>query len=286
MKRILYIVMLLLCFSCQSEWKVEQKAVPTIVVEGWIETGKPATVILTRLLPFVVESGAEEEYDLKDLPLRWATVKISDGENEEILVGMYDENYVPPYVYAGSDILGEEGRTYTLSVKYPGIEVTAQTTMPSRVRIERTELEQNPSDSEQYSIRVHFKDDAHSRNYYKLFTRIKGQDTRFHPSFMGNAADDVFPDGKGNMLVNRAFTHIGGGQDSYSPYFRKEDTVRVKLAQLPKDGYDFWYSYEDDITNAANVLFPSSWGLKSNIHGGRGIWCAYAVDIVDVICEP
>ncbi len=286
MKKYLLPFILLLSVSCELKWDLPSSSEPMIVVEGWIENGRPATVILTRLLPFSSEGNSDEVFDLGQLPLRWATVKLSDGENEEVLVGKYDENYVPPYVYIGSDILGEEGKTYTLSVRYPGIEVTAESTMPVRVPVERVETEANPDKPDEYSIRIHFTDDTETGDWYKVFTKINGEDTRYFPSFMNNVDDGVFLGGEGNILVNRAFRHIGGGMEEFSPYFHKDETVKVKLAHLPEDGYDFWYSYENEVTNGANILFPSNSSLKTNIHGGRGIWCAYAVDIVEVNYEP
>ncbi len=283
MKKILLTLLPVILVSCTVEWENRESAQPMMIVEGWIESGKPATVILTRIMPVAVESGNEEIFELESLPLRWATVKLTDGENEEVLVGRYDENYVPPYIYAGSDILGEPGKTYTLTVKYPNAEVRAESTMPEEVRINSAEVYANPENEREYGIKLFFDDDPDSKDYYKVFTRIQGKDTRYYPSFMGNVDDAVFEDGKGNVIVNRAFSHIQGGIIDYSTYFDIQDKVRVKLARLPEEGYDFWYEYENEITNASNVLFPSTSNIKTNIHGGKGIWCAYAVDIVDVV---
>ncbi len=281
-KYIIIISVFLASVSCELKWELPSSADPVIVVEGWIETGKPATVILTNLLPFTAEGTSEEEFDLEQLPLKWATVKLSDGENEEMLVGMYDKNYVPPYVYKGSEIFGEEGRTYILTVKYPGVEVTAQSTMPSKVTIDRAEIVRNPSNGKEYNVKIHFTDDSETKDYYKVFTKIEEKDTRFYPSFMGNMDDGLFHDGKGSVVVNRAFKHVRLDFDDYTPFFLSEETVRVKLAHLPEEGYEFWESYENEITGGSNVLFPRNTNLKTNIHGGRGIWCAYAVDMVDV----
>ncbi len=283
MKKYIIFIFFILFVSCELKWELPPASEPMIVVEGWIETGKPATVILTRLLPFAAESGSEAEFDMEQLPLRWATVKLSDGENEEVLVGRYDEHYVPPYAYFGSDILGEEGKTYTLRVSYPGVEVTAESTMPSKVPIEKAEIEANPSDPDEYNIRIHFADDIATRDYYRIFTKVDGKDTRYFPSFMGNADDAAFADGKGNVMVNRAFRHVGLDRDEgYSPFFSSDEKVKVKLAHMPKEGYDFWEGYENEVTGGSNIFFPTNTNLKTNVHGGRGIWCAYAVDIVDV----
>ncbi len=284
MKRFMFIL-LMLAVSCEMKWDIPDSSEPMIVVEGWIENGKPATVILTRLMPFAGE-GSEEAFDLKNLPLKWATVKLSDGEREEMLVGMYNDNYMPPYVYAGSDILGEEGKTYTLTVKYPGVEVTAESTMPSFVPVDEAVVKPHPTNPQEYSINLYFKDDVQTKDYYKVFTKVDGKDTRYYSSFINNVDDAVFSDENANVVVNRAFRHIGMDFTDYSPYFSAEEKVKVKLAHLPQEGYEFWDSFENEVTNGSNIVYPSNSNLKTNIHGGRGIWCAYAVDIVDVSYEP
>ena len=71
--------------------------------------------------------------------------------------------------------------------------------------------------------------------------------------------------------------------DKYSPLFGPDDTVYVKFAHIPAEGFEFWNSYDNEVTNGNNILFPNTSNLKSNISGGRGIWCGYGTDIMRII---
>ena len=280
MKRILYhtAAVLLLLPSCTVKWEIDDNFEPQIAIEGWIDSGKPAKVIVSQMLPYGsdTEGGA---LDMKNIPVRWATVSLSDGENEEILVGQIDANYTPPYIYTGSSIIGQPGRTYTLTVKYSGKTLVSSTTVPDNVPVERVETEKSPSCDTLYGIRIYFKDNPDEKNWYKVFTQVKNTDKRYFSAFMGDISDEVLGE-DAFITVNRAFRHTR--YNRYTPYFNESDTVYVKFAQVPESGFEFWSSYENEVTNGANILFPNTGNLKSNIDGGRGIWCGYGVDIVEV----
>ena len=107
---------------------------PEIVIDGWIEVGKGATVVLTQSVMVHPEDN-ESEIRLQDIPIRWAKVTVSDGEREEILVGRMDEDIFPPYKYTGTAIKGEAGKKYSVKVEYSGRTVTAETTIPHAVHL-------------------------------------------------------------------------------------------------------------------------------------------------------
>lgn len=265
--------------SCASEQE-DDVFIPRIIVEGWIDEGSPATVILTQMLPYN-DNSESGPLDMNDIPIRWATVSISDGERSEMLVGRIDTDYTPPYIYSGSGIRGEAGKEYTLTVKYSGRLLKAVTTVPETVPIDSYEVSQSPSCDTLYSIRIHFKDNPEQKNYYKVFTKVKNTDKRYFAAFMGDLSDEVIST-DAYMTVNRAFRHTRLYQ--HTPYFKIDDTVYVKFTQLPVEGFEFWSSYENEVTNGSNILFPSMDNLKTNISGGgRGIWCGYGADIQEII---
>lgn len=283
MKRLPTIVSLLpsILLSCSVNWDVDNIFEPQIAVEGWIDDGEPATVILTQMLPYnnSTESGP---MDMKDIPIRWATVSVSDGEKTEMLVGQIDTNYTPPYVYSGSSIKGVPGRTYTLTVKYSGRTLVAETTVPEPVHVDRYEVSPSLTCDTLYSIRIYFRDDPDRKNFYKAFTKVKNTDKRYFAAFMGDISDEVLGE-DAYMIINRAFRHTRLYE--HTPFFKPEDTVYVKFTQVPEAGFEFWSSYENEVTSGANILFPNTSDLKSNISGGRGIWCGYGTDIVEIVIK-
>lgn len=280
-KFLFYIIILQLIVSCEPKFDYgEVDFNPQIIVEGWIENDGVAHVILTQSIPL---DGDFENIAVNDIPIRWAKVSVSDGTNTEILTGRMDYDYSPPFIYKGVNIKGEIGKNYTLKVEYSGRILTSKTTIPPEITyIDDYEVVKcNESDS-LYQLNIRFKDNTENTNYYKIFTKVYPVDSRYFSSFMGTIQDDILPiDGNSKLTVNRALRYELIGE--YTPYFKKSDTVMVKLTQIEKPGFDFWSAYDNEVANGKNPLFPSSSNLKSNISGGKGIWCGYSRDIKKII---
>ena len=51
---------------------------------------------------------------------------------------------------------------------------------------------------------------------------------------------------------------------------------------MNKESFDFWNSWQNEIINGQNPIFPSNTSLKTNIKGGLGIWAGYGSDVVIV----
>ena len=87
----------LLC-GCDPKWDIDYdvQSRQDIVVEGWIENGGFAQVMLSRTI------GLEEQFDslsVIDSAIRWAKVTVSDGEQTEVLTGRLDRDQIPPFIY-------------------------------------------------------------------------------------------------------------------------------------------------------------------------------------------
>ena len=276
------------CCSCDIKWRNGDYVYnPEIVIDGWIEVGKGATVVLTQSVMVHPEDN-ESEIRLQDIPIRWAKVTVSDGEREEILVGRMDEDIFPPYKYTGTAIKGEAGKKYSVKVEYSGRTVTAETTIPHAVKIDDFKVLKSEDCDTLYRIDVSFRDDKSEKNWYKLLTSISEKeagtyDGRYYSAFMGTVSDEILDSEESTITVNRPFRHIR--TEDYSPYFHKGETVSVMLAQIDEASFDFWSDYENEISNGKNILFPSSSNLRSNVSGGRGIWCGYNSDTVEITIE-
>lgn len=275
------IVFNLLLISCEPKFDFGNiDFSPQLIVEGWIENGGVANVILTQSLPL---DGDFENIAVNDIPIRWAKVTVSDGVETEILTGRMDYDYSPPFVYRGVHIKGVPGRTYTLKVEYSDRVLIAETTIPEEITlIDSYDVIRSSGSDTLYQLNIRFNDNLKKVNYYKIFTKVSPDDSRYYSSFMGTMKDDVLPsDGLSEVTVNRALRYELIGK--YTPYYTENDTVMVKLTQVYKDGYDFWSAYDNEVANGKNPLFPNSSNLKSNIVGGRGIWCGYSCDVKKVI---
>ena len=251
---------------------------PNFVVEGWIEAGGYPYVILTHNLPFFTQLDSAQ---LSQAVIRWAKVTVSDGNQTEVLTARKDERYFPPYLYRGSEIKGEVGKTYTLTVEYAGYVLTAKTIIPNPVPLDKLWFSEKDGDKRQLNIQ--FQDPANEKNYYRIFTRTE-QDQIFYPTLL-SVQDDKYFNGKSLILnVNRGPKN--NLTTKHEPYFDKWDTVYVKFATIPQEGYDFWNSFNDEVINSSNPLVGSTGKIVHNISGqGIGIWCGYAPQTYRLITE-
>ncbi len=265
----------LLLIGCNPRWDFDSELFePQIVVEGWIENGQFPLVCLTQTKSLNNSIG---ENDLNDLAIRWAKVSVSDGTKTEILTGRINKNYIPPFIYTGSEIRGEVGKTYTLTVEYSGRTVTAETYIPQPVNLARIEVDKCEDSDTLFQIRGYFQDDKTAHNYYKVFTRTLPDDTRFFAPFLGTFNDNIISEdmSEASISIYRGVHFIT--TEKHTPFYKRDETVMIKFAQMSEEGFLFWSDYENEVTNKKNPIFPNSSNLRSNVKGGLGVWCGYGV---------
>jgi hypothetical protein len=244
----------------------------TIIVEGEIESGNFPEVILTRNVPYYVQLDST---DFLYLVLRQAKITVSDGEKSEILTLKYSNNNFPPYYYKGNEIVGEPGKTYTLTIEYGEKTLTATTTIPNPVSLDSVWFKLNAASDSLGKIKALLKDNSNIHSYYRIFTKILSRQTEFYPTLVS-----VFDDKAFNGL-DYIFT-LSNGPESYLKIDDTEfnyilgDTVLVKIATIDENTFNFWESYQDEVINGTNPFASSNHSIISNINGeGKGIWGGY-----------
>ena len=106
MKKILHIVVIALLPLLLACSKTEEVGRSQLVVEGWIENGGNPVVMVSESIG--IATGREmDSKGILDHIAKWAKVSISDGTRTEILTGIPDTEYFPPYIYTTSAITGE-----------------------------------------------------------------------------------------------------------------------------------------------------------------------------------
>ena len=245
-----------------------------LVVEGWIDSGEFPVVKLTRTMPLGVDHKVDID-KLSDYVERWAKVTISDGERSEVMVGRYDKNYFPPFVYTSYEMRGEVGKTYTITVETDnGERATAQTTIPEPMQLR--DVCSKPVDGGDGYLIYGYTDE---RKKCKLFVKNYWEDKEFQSMSMGLYDSDMYID-EGKVTVKNSLT---AWTEEYTPYFKKGDTVIVKVAALDDKSYDFWRSYEDMSMLSRLPMVPMTSNLKSNVQGALGYWCGYGVSVYMVV---
>ena len=268
MKKVVQILLLaVLAAACN---KTEEVGRSRIVVEGWIENGDHPVVMVSESIGIATDRNMDSK-DMLDHIAKWAKVTVSDGTNTEILTGMPDTRYFPPYIFTSSRITGEVGKTYTLEVEYKDYKVRGTTTIPEPVPID-TVYVQSVTDTTA-SVRVGFTDPVRTGQYYKVLTKTEGKDTHYHPSALTNISDEslngyseVFLYSTQRLMDFVDFPNIHTG-----------DVLWIKLCSIDRKTYDYWNNFEIMIaSNAFSMFFEND--LESNLEGGLGYWAGYGVD--------
>lgn len=282
MKNSCLFLLVIMVISCNNDnFSTEINVESKIVVEGWIEEGDVPQLILSSSIPIteVIDST-----NVLDHAIRSAKVTVSDGQNVEVLRVKNDKDRLPPFVYYGSEIIGEAGKTYTLKIEYLNRIVSASTTIPRTVALKSAEyIKNNATDTTGY-VFVKFDDPVNEKNYYQIATRLAEKEPIFVPAFYGNLDDKNFDSPNISIQVNRGVLIFP--KTKYKPYFTDGDLISVKLRTMNKDALDFWNSWQNEIVNSRNPIYPSNTSLKSNINGGIGIWAGYGQNTLLVRTPP
>jgi hypothetical protein len=282
MKKYLLFVFAIIITSCSNDNINEQKNLESkLVVEGWIEEGDYAQVLLSSSIPV---TDVIDSTNVLNHAIRAAKITISDGTTSEVLRVKTDKNRVPPFVYYGSSLKGEAGKEYSLKIEYLNRIVEATTIIPKTVQLKSAEyIKKVETDTTGY-VFVKFDDSLNEKNYYQIATKIDGEEPIFVPSFYGNLDDKNFTTQSISVQINRGVLLFP--KTKFTPYFADGDLIYVKLRTQNKDALDFWNSWQNEIVNSRNPIYPANSSLKSNIKGGIGVWAGYGQSTLIVITPP
>lgn len=265
-----FLLVTFILFGCREDI---QYGADEIVVEGWIESGAGPVVILSRTLTVTTQEEVNED---DSFVLPWGKVTVSDGVESVILTGDYDERYFPPYIYSTSRIKGIPGRTYYLTVEYADRVVTAQTTIPEVDSLEALTVTPCAEVDSMYQITAYYDDNPATKDYYMFLARVFNRETRYYPANLGLADDEKLTLHNQQVVQpgNHSLTNVG---KKYRPFYHRNDSVQIKFARVDATTYAIHKAYSDmDILNT-NALFTSDVSMPTNINGGLGFWCGYAV---------
>lgn len=290
MKKLFYFLPLAALFTaCTQDVTIDLPVSdPKIVVEGGIENGSHAWVVLSKSVGYFspVDSATLANNIIAD-----ATVIVSDGLVNDTLHLTFDPNFTIPLVYKGSVITGQAGQTYTLTVKTSdGKTVTSTTTIHQPLPLDSTwfKIETHPNLPDSLGfIWAHMTEPAGMGNAYRWYAKRMHKDNTFLAP-IGSAFDDKFVDGKSfDFAYNRGEVPGSSAPDDNNAeagYFKVGDTVVVKFASIGHDEFEFYRTFETEVANNGNP-FAAPGVIRSNINGGLGVWCGFGVALDTVIAH-
>jgi hypothetical protein len=309
----------LLFTACEKEIVVDlPETEARLVVEGTIEAGSPPLVILTTTQSYFAPTDLNS---LAGIFVKGAVVVVSDGItvdtldqvcSSQIPDSLIDEAAaitgldpallanadICVYIDLGNDIVGVEGRTYTLRVEAGDKLATSVTSIPNHVALDSTWFrlaEQAPDDDTLGFLWATLSDPDTLGNAYRWYAR------RINPGTDGEPKDDdfiapffsVFEDRYVNGLTfdfsyNRGSEPFSTAEDDDNEergYFKVGDVVVVKFVSIGLKEYQFYNTYYNNVASQGD-LFSNPANARSNIDGGLGVWAGYAFAYDTVLCVP
>ena len=299
---ILCLLTMACCWSCQTEIEVELPDYHSkLVIEGTIENGQPAMVVLSRSIPFFSE--IDIQYVMQNVLVRDAEIWVSsdDGEQEQLTFQLYPES--PYYMaFVSPTLRGREQMGYTLTVIFHDTVYTAHTTIPSTFDLDSlwidTSYIQDEFGTQSGTLRCLLTDNPAESNYYafsvKIHNRLISDHTWVYALPM--AFDDQTFNGQTfNFEILRAgvssFLMPTMDNDEqrrayYSMTCHPGDTAYVRHSLIDHDTYRFMITGGTDAVFGSNP-FTNPPPVSSNIQGENvlGNWSGFASK-VDTIIWP
>lgn len=300
MKRFIYALsVLFLLTACQREIDMDlPNYEPKLVIEGTIENGLPAMVMLSRSVPYFSEISLSTL--MKDVIVDGTMAKVfvisEDGEEEELTYKLTQD--APYFVaFCGKNVIGREETRYKLRVEYNGKTYEAETYIPKTFDLDSAGFDQSAEmlKDTMATIRVLMHDAADEVNYYAYFCQVhsKKLNDRLWVSMMPVAFDDRAFNGQqfnyeitrygfsvlmSNMLDEEArknFSRIT---------FRPGDTVYLKYTQVDYHTYNYLITAGTEAAFGYNPFMNPSPPI-SNFQGDDvlGHWSGFAAKIDTLI---
>lgn len=283
MKRlILFLLIPVVLLSCEKSISFKpQNPDPLLVVEATIENGQSPRVVLTKSLNYFDKLNPAL---LAGSFVRNATVEMSNGVNThrlkeytQSLAGFDIYYYSIDSSNLATAFQGALNTNYTLRIVAEGKTYTAETTIPAlRKTLDSLWWEKGPRNLDSNFAKVMGKvtDPAGFGNYIRYFTQTNREP--FLPGF-NSAFDDQIVDGKTyDIQIDRGVDRNQEIDQETFSFFKRGDTVTVKMCNIDKATFDFWRTMEYSYSSIGNP-FSSPTKVLSNIKGGAlGYFGGYA----------
>jgi hypothetical protein len=281
MYRFLVAVLLVSFFtSCEREIEIElPNAENLLVVEGSIETGQAPVVLVTRNRGFFKDFPTDLESFINEFVIQDALVVVSDGAVNDTLIFTVNILAYPYVYYTSTNMVGEVGKTYSLTIVADGKTIRSHTTIPPAVSIDSTWFGSNPFDSSEDSLGVAYlsiTDPDSMGNAYRLFAKIK--DISEFNQVAGSEFNDDYVNGQKVIFFAGQGEKPFVSSDTFVPkeyFYNIGDTIILKFCSIGAKELKFFYTMDAALNSNGNP-FAAPTLVKSNIEGGLGVWCGYS----------
>lgn len=278
----LFFLLSVFLLSCERDINIELKEqTPKLVVEATIENDKPPVVFLSKSLDYFSQISPQL---LAQSLVHNANIFVSNGSKtqklKEYIVPLVGDYNLAYYSTDSSDLAnafnGELNKAYSVRIVAEGQEYSATTTIPGLTkRIDSVWWRDAPpqADSGDVTVLVKATDPPGFGDYVRYFTK-RNSEPFFAPN--NSAFDDLFVDGTTYELPVERGTDRNVKLNDMQRFFKRGDTVSLKLCNIDKATFDFWRTMEFSYQSVGNP-FSTPVKVQSNITGNAlGYFGGYA----------
>jgi hypothetical protein len=239
--------------SCDKVIEVKLPAYePQLVVEMYLEPGKPLRCLLTESLSYT-DTAINK-------PINDALVIFSDGTRNDTLSFLLNNDITTGrfYNYFHPKILTEDTtRIYSLTIIGRDQTAIGKTSFSQKItRIDSVKFKESANEADSFSVGFVISDPGEVENYYRFLIGKSLNYFGYNPTDF-RASDKPF------------------NGDSFSFFseadFARNDTVTVRVYALHKDHFEYLQSIGDARRSNFNPFSQPSL-IRSNISGGLGIF--------------
>jgi hypothetical protein len=248
------------------------------IIEGWIEQGGFARVLVSHSLPYNSTVGLA---DLFELLVTDAQVTVTCNDITEKLLLVEDTMYTVLPVYRGYLIRGEPGKAYTLDVKIGDQVFTSTDTMLEPIGPDSLWFSPEALNDSLGYIHIRLQDPPEPGNYYRIFAKRVGIDTDYS-GLSGSLWDDHIFNGTAIHfpLIRTGLTTASGDKH----FFRKGQQVVVKTGVITSRYFDFLSKVSNEMGQTLSPLSFQVPAVTLMTGGALGGWGCYAItlDTIDI----
>jgi hypothetical protein len=280
----------LILTGCEKDINLPLKTVSNqVVVDASIENGQPPVVFLSTSFGYFSKISASI---LANSFIHGAKIMVRSGTDSVQLkeyaypvAGGYQVYFYSIDTAAGaSRMVGQFNTSYNLSIELAGKRYTGQTTIPAVLkRADSLWAKQAPNNTDTLKRVLFAKvyDPPGLGNYIRYYTSVN--DSAFLPGLNSVYDDDVVDGTTYDIQVFKgADRNADIDEDEYG-YFKKGDTVTIKLCNIDRATFDFWRTLEYVQQSIGNP-FSQPGVVLSNIKGGAlGYFGGYAAQYKKII---
>lgn len=254
--------LLIVILSCNKKVDIKLPDYePELVVEMYLQQGKPLRCLLTQSLPYANRTINSMVND--------ALVVLSDGKNidtlkyietEDAETGRWYNYYNPARINADTTVI------YTLTIKdEKNRTLSGSTSFYQRV-VHIDSLQSRPAvnKKDSFSVGVVIKDPPAEDNYYRFLVTKKLNDFSVGSDPTDISISDISFNGKSYSFFSE-------------PNYKKNDTVLVRTYSLTKEHFNYLQSTAGARSSIFNPFAQTS-QIKSNVTGGLGIFTTIRFD--------